>query len=189
MELRYIPFTQQAYCCVPACFQMIMYKHAIPLLAQEEIAYELGLTVPDKDAHLFAKVRTGKKPPAGWGTQINKPEFSVNKVFAALGIPISMERLSTKDFKSPNELGRLLHRIQSRDGDALLCFDYGKLWGLDYKGGHVCVFNSVNGAEVTIVDPERNVPKLRTTTLDRLHEAMDFHGDHNSTGVWSLNLN
>ena len=189
MELRYIPFTQQAYCCVPACFQMIMYKHAIPLLAQEEIAYELGLTVPDKDAHLFAKVRTGKKPPAGWGTQINKPEFSVNKVFAALGIPISMERLSTKDFKSPNELGRLLHRIQSRDGDALLCFDYGKLWGLDYKGGHVCVFNSVNGAEVTIVDPERNVPKLRTTTLDRLHEAMDFHGDHNSTGVWLLNLN
>jgi len=167
---------------------MVMYKHSIPLVPQEEIAYELGLIVPKKDAYLFAKVRTGKQPSAGWGTQINKPEFAINKVFPELGIPISMQRLTTKDFRSPDELGKLLQDIQSKDGDALLCFDYGKLWSLDFRGGHVCVFNSVDGNEVTIVDPERNVPKLRTTTLDKLYLAMDFHGEHNSTGVWLLSL-
>ena len=183
-----MPFTQQPYCCVPACFQMIMYKHSVPLVAQEDIAYELGLTVPKTDVHLFAKVRTGRKPSAGWGTQINKPEYSVNNVFPRIGIPISMYRRSTKDFKTASELGRLLQDIKSKDGDALLCFDYGKLWGLDYRGGHVCVFNSIDGKEVTIIDPGQNAPKLRTVTLDKLHKAMDFHGEHNSTGVWILSL-
>lgn len=102
-----------------------------------------------------------------------------------------MDRRSfaSKDFKSPDDLGELLKDVQSKDGDALLCFDYGKLWGLDYSGEHVCVFNSIDDKEVAIIDPEKNVPKLRTTTLENLYKAMEFHGDHNSTGVWLLKIN
>lgn len=81
---RYIPLTQQPYCCVPACFQMIMYRHGIPLVPQEELAYELGLIVPEKDTYLFGKVRSGEKPSSGWGTQIQKDEYDPNKVFKSL---------------------------------------------------------------------------------------------------------
>jgi len=155
-------------------------------MPQEEIAYELGLMVPKKDKHLFARVRTGNKPSAGWGTQINLPEFGVNKVFPKMGIPLKMERLTTRDFKNPKELAELLEKVQKEDGDALLCFDYGKLWDLDLAGGHVCVFNSIRDDDVTIVDPERNIPKLRKVCVDKLFKAMDFHGEHNSTGVWLI---
>ena len=186
MKFRYMPFTQQPYCCVPACFQMVMYKRGIPLIPQEEMAYALGLTVPEKEAYLFAKVRTGKKPSAGWGTQINLPEYEVNRVFPQLDIPLSMVRLSTKDFETPAQLAELLEKVQAQDGDALLCFDYGKLWGLEFTGGHVCVFNSIDKNVVTIIDPERNVPKIRTVSIDKLFKAMDFHGEHNSTGVWEI---
>ncbi len=48
-DSRYIPFSQQPYCCVPTSIQMVMYRHNIPLVPAEELGYHLGLTVP-KDA-------------------------------------------------------------------------------------------------------------------------------------------
>lgn len=65
MKSRYIPFTQQEYCCVPACIQMVMYKNSIPLVSQEDIGNALGLTVPEEDAYLFKSPQTGEKPRAG----------------------------------------------------------------------------------------------------------------------------
>lgn len=186
MKSRYTPLTQQPYCCVPACLQMVMYKHGIPLLPQEDMAYELGLVVPEKDAHMFNKVRTGEKPSSGWGTQIQKEEFSANSFFRSHNVPLDLKRVGTRDFKDKEGLRKLLQGIQVSDRDGLLCFDYGKLWSLDFSGGHVCVFDHIEGDTVHIVDPERNVPKYRQTTLDALFAAMDFHGDHNSTGVWLI---
>lgn len=177
---------QQPYCCVPACFQTVMYKSGIPLLPQDELAYEMGLTVPEEDSHLFSKVHTGKKPSSGWGTQIQKKEFNPNTVFPKLGIPLRIEQSFIKDFKDLEGLRSLLTDIQKEDGDALLCFDYGKLWDLPRKGGHVCVFDRIEGDNVYLVDPERNVPKYRQASLEKLFKAMNFHGDDNSTGVWKV---
>jgi len=186
MKPRYLPIVQQPYCCVAACFQMVMYRHRLPLIPQEELAYELGLIVPEKDSHLFAKVRTGSKPSSGWGTQIQKKEFKPAKVFKKLKIPLEFNQYFIKDFKNPEGLKELLVSIQKKDTDGILCFDYGKLWGIPSNGGHVCVFDRIDGNKVHIVDPEYKVPKFRIANLDRLFKAMDFHGDSNSTGVWIL---
>jgi hypothetical protein len=186
MESRYIPFVQQPYCCVAACFQTVLYKRGIPLLPQEVLAYEMGLTVPKEEAHLFTKVRTGPKPASGWGTQIQKKQFNPNTVFPKLRIPLRIEQSFIKDFKSQDGLRALLRDIQKNDGDALLCFDYGRLWDLPKRGGHVCVFDRIEGDEVYLVDPEKNVPKSRKTSIEKLFNAMDFHGDDNATGVWRI---
>lgn len=183
---RYIPFTQQRYCCVPACLMMVMYRHEIPLIPQEDLAYALGLTVPSEDMHLFEKARTGKRPSAGWGTRIYEPEFEINAVLKSLGIPMQVDVDTHIDSKET--LREKLQKVQDEDGDALLCFDFGVLWQLDVKAGHVCIFDRLEGDDVWIIDPERNEPKRRKTTIAQLYKAMDFHGPHNSCGVWKVKL-
>lgn len=186
MNSRYVPFVQQPYCCVPTCFQMVMYRLHIPLIPQDMLAYEMGLTVPEEDVHLFAKAHIGSKPSAGWGTQIQKKHFHPNTIFPKLGIPLHVEQSFIKDFKDEDGLRDLLLAIQKDNGDALLCFDYGKLWDLPRKGGHVCVFDYIEGDDVYIIDPEKSVPKYRNTSVKKLFAAMNFHGDDNSTGVWRV---
>src|SRR6187401_2529326 len=99
-DTRYVPFTQQSYCCVPTSIQMIMYRNGIPLIPLEELGYRLGLTVPPEDADLFYKPRVSDSPPstAGYGTQIAKEDFAPNKVFEELDIPLEFS------FKSGAEL-------------------------------------------------------------------------------------
>lgn len=181
---RYIPFVQQPYCCVAACLQMVMYRHDIPLISQEALAYDMGLTVPEEDAGLFAKVRTGEKPASGWGTQIQKPEYDINVVLAKHNIPLSVE-IDTSVL-TEELLQAKLQAIQDKDGDALLCFDYRVLWGGEPGQGHVCVFDRIDGNDIWIVDPERNVPKNRKTSISHLAKAMNFHGPENTCGIWEI---
>ncbi len=181
---KYIPFTQQRYCCVPTCLTMVMYRHDIPLMPVEDLAYALGLTVPEEDVWLFDKARTGERPSAGWGTRINEPEFEINKVLGELSIPFHVD--VDTDVSSVEALRKKLQAVQDADGDTLLCFDYGKLWDEDVKGGHVCVFHGLDGEDVWMIDPERNVPKKRKVSLQKLFEAMYYHGPQNSCGLWVI---
>lgn len=181
---RYIPFTQQRYCCVPTCLAMIMYRYDIPLIPIESLGYALGLTVPQEDLYLFEKACTGTRPVAGWGTRINEPEFEVNGVLQSLDIPLRVTVESTIGLVE--ELRSKFQSVQDADGDALVCFDYGALWNLGVRGGHVCVFHGLDGDDVWLIDPERNVPKNRKVSLKQLFKAIDFHGSGNSCGVWSV---
>ena len=56
----YKPIDQKQYCCVPTCVSMILNRRKIPHGTQDEIGYDLGLTVPKEKVHLYTKVRTGK---------------------------------------------------------------------------------------------------------------------------------
>src|SRR4051812_21672916 len=111
---RYVPFTQQKFCCVPTCLTMVMYRHGIPLQPAEDIAYALGLTVPEEDVWLFDRVRTGERPSAGWGTQIYKPEFEINKVLGEIKIPLHVD--VDTEIKSVEELKTKLQAVQDADG-------------------------------------------------------------------------
>jgi hypothetical protein len=97
-DSRYVPLTQQKYCCVPTCIQMVMYASGLRLVPAEELGHHLGLTVPEEDVSLFWQVRTGERPPApaGWGTQIyrGRDEFSLNKAFRSLDIPLKANLVS-----------------------------------------------------------------------------------------------
>lgn len=164
---------------------MIMYRRGIPLISIESLGYALGLTVPVEDVYLFDEARTGDQPSAGWGTRINEPEFEVNKVLDELQIPL--EVTVDKSIASMEDLRVKLQSVQDMDGDALICFDYGILWNLNIRSGHVCVFHGLDGDDVWLIDPERNVPKNRKVSLEQLYRAIDFHGPVNSCGVWQVN--
>jgi len=183
---RYIPIVQQPYCCVAACFLMVMLRHKIPLIAQESLAYELGLIVPKEKRMLFAKVRTGKRPKSGYGTQIQKPEYAPDKIFSKLKIPLRMRFLSGSSLQG--KVSETLSEIVNQNGDALVCFDAGKLYGTSYKGGHVCVVDAIDVKRglVRLVDPSASNPKWRDVAIAKLERAMNIHGDENMCGIWQL---
>jgi hypothetical protein len=181
---RYNPITQKRYCCVPESLLMVMERRGIPQITQDELGYELGLTVPQEEAGNYTRVRTGEKPSSGWGTQIQNPKYEINKALAGISVPLTVE--VDTDIQSAEDLGSKLQAVQDADGDALLCFDWGKLWDEDVVAGHVSVFDRLEGDVVHLIDPQPHVPKLRTTTIQKLYESMKFHGPANMAGVWNV---
>lgn len=188
-DSRYIPFTQQSWCCVPTSIQMIMYHNGIPLIPAEELGYYLGLTVPPEDAKLFYHVRTSEVPPstAGYGTQIFRSEYNPNKVFQELGIPLEFAIKLASDFSDEAALMAELHAIEKQDGDALLCYNHGVIRGqYEPNSGHVVVFDKIVEGKVRIVDASWTQPKWRLIEPSLLLEAMKRHGNENSGGVWQF---
>jgi hypothetical protein len=185
-DSRYVPLTQQPYCCVPTCIQIVMAKRRIPLISQEEIGYYLGLTVPKKDSKYFYSARIGKMPKAGYGTQIYKKKYSLNRAFNRLGIRLKASYKLIDDFRTIDTFKKYLKSIEKLD--VLACFDYGALYNTDYHHGHVCVVDKVylNKHSVRLIDPEHNVPKWRTVTIRKLFESMKEHGTGKSAGFWEL---
>jgi hypothetical protein len=186
-DSRYIPFTQQDYCCVPTSIQMIMYRHGLPLIPAEELGYHLGLTVPPDDAGLFYKPRTASEPPsaAGYGTQIFNPQYEPNKVFKELDIPLTFSIKLAVELDTEEKLLSELNDIEQRDHDALLCFNHGVIKG-EYKPftGHVVVFDRMIDGKIRIIDASWKNPKWRFVEPALLLEAIQRHGNKNSGGVW-----
>lgn len=188
-DLRYIPLTQQEYCCVPTCMQMVMYKHGIPLVPAEELGYHLGLVVPPEKARLFIKVRTSETPPAsGYGTQIYLPEYEPNKAFKKLGIPLSFSMKPITEIKTAEQLLEELETAESKDKDVLLCFNHGALIDDPSRDwGHLCVFDRMVDGQIRIIDPSPNQPKWRLVSAEKMLEAMKIHGKRKTAaGLWYL---
>lgn len=82
MEKRfYKDITQEPYCCVPTCIQMILYrryKEKFSFLSQKEIGNELGLITPDK--------KISEKKLEELGVDVN--EDRINKFFKKYNIPL-----------------------------------------------------------------------------------------------------
>lgn len=186
---RYLPLTQQGWCCVPTSIQMVMYRRGIPLIPAEEIGYHLGLTVPPDQAKLFYKVRTAIEPPvsSGYGTQIQTPDYEPDTAFANLGIPLHFSQTFISAIASTEDLVKALQNIEQQDTDALLCFNPTVLTG-EYKPqmGHVVVFDRALDGKVRIVDPSSIHAKWRLLEPHVLYDAMLRHGDENGGGIWRL---
>jgi hypothetical protein len=187
-DSRYVPLTQQPFCCVPTCIQIVMYKNGLALIPAEEIGYHLGLVVHPKDAKLFYKVRTSETPPpAGFGTRIYDPQFEPNAAFEKLNIPLSHSIQPISEIGSAAELIAIVKDVEASNDDVLLCFNHGALVNdpnMDW--GHVCVFDRVEGDQIRIVDPSPNHPKWRTVDSKQMYEAMQKHGIQRSAGLWHL---
>lgn len=188
-DTRYIPLTQQKWCCAPTCIQMVMLRHHIPLIPAELIGYHLGLVVPEDGLKYFWHARTGARPPAGYGTQTSKAAYAPNQAFKKLNIPLKMTRRLINEFKDVAGFKKYLSAVETNDTDVLICYDWGILFDKpDYQGGHVCVLDRVylDKNEVRIIDPEYNVPKWRVVNIDKLYQAMKVHGKEKSGGFWEL---
>ena len=187
-DSRYIPFTQQPYCCVPVNIQMIMYRNNIPLVPAEEIGYHLGLTVPKESAHSFYKVRTATKAPDGiWGTRISNPQYEPNRAFKKMGIPLSFELVPISSIDTPKSLENVLKDVQEQDTDASLCFNFSVTQGkYDPGSGHVVVFDRFIDDKIRYIESDRGT-KWDTVDVGLLHKAMQKHGDANYAGIWLFN--
>ena len=178
----YKPIKQKPYCCVPACISMILNRRKIKHGSQEEIGYELGLIISKEKVHLFTKVRTGKKPAAGYGTQINKKKYSIANYF-------SKNKIKLKEIYYPIEENKdikkfIVENLKSGN-DLIVCFDNKKLYS-EGDFGHVSLIQNINNNIVTLIDPEKSVPNRRKVKLQKLVEAMKYHSKKKRGGFWVI---
>ena len=182
--MRYDPITEKPYCCVPAVLQMILGRRGLCSTSQDEIGWELGLIVPPEIKYEFTKVRTGSKPRAGYGTQISKPEFSIEKYFDHKQLPLSMTRILPSSFK---ELISTIGTALAQDDDIVICYNSQLLFG-DGDIEHVSLieeFNKRSGA-VTVVDPAIGSPKRRITTIAEIFKTIQNHNVSEIGGLWII---
>ena len=187
-DSKYVPLTQQKWLCTPTCIQMVMLRCNIPLVPAELIANMMGLIVPEDGLKYFWNARTGQMPAVGWGTQASKPQYGPNFVFKKLKIPLKMNWSLINKFKTIKDFYNYLDELQNKSIDVLVCFDWGTLFEKDHHGGHLCVLDKVDlkNDKVRIIDPEYDAPKWRTVSVNKLYEAMKYHGREKSGGFWEL---
>lgn len=187
-DTRYVPLTQQPYCCVPTCLQMIMLRHNIPLVPAELMAHHMEVIVPKKKGALFWNVQTtSKRPKAGYGTNLNE-DLTADAMFKKLGIPLKMKWNLIDNFNSVIEVKKYLQKVVKQKKDVLVCYQYGSLFNTSYDGGHVCVLDQVypTKGEVRFIDPGEDVAKWRTVTISKLYKAMKAHGADKMGGFWEI---
>lgn len=186
-DSRYIPFVQQQSCCAVTCIKMVMYKRGIPLIPQELLGYHLGLIVSPENKHLFWNARTGKKPKAGYGTQVFFKLYNPNRAFKKLKIPLKFSTHHINCYKTEEKLRDYIADFVEKNKDMLVCFDHGTLNDNDKHAGHVCVVDRIYPKKnlVRIIDPSVNQPKWRMVKISKLKKAMELH-PANGGSFWEL---
>lgn len=186
-DTRYVPFTQQRSCCLPASLSTVMYKLNIPLLPQELLGYHLGLIVSPENKKLFWNARTGKKPPAGYGTRAKLRKYSINTIFKKLEIPLKVIDHPVADFDMKSFV-TFIDRSVRKNRDLLVCLNSGILNNKkDDNSGHICVVDRIYPLkkEVRIIDPSFKSPKWRVIKISKLKRAMELHPTKGG-GFWEL---
>jgi len=179
--MKYQKIVQKDYCCTAACLEMILNRHHIYHEHQEEIAYQLGLIVPPEYKDYFKKVRIGKKPSSGYGTQIHKDEFSINHYFQSNQIPMEEEYYY---ILNKQEVYEFLSKHEN--DDVIICLHCGILYGKDYANwGHMVLFEYLDGEDIIILDPspKRNYERIK---VEDLINAIKVHGKDNGAGFWLI---
>jgi len=176
-DTRYVPLTQQSYCCVPTCISMVMYKLDIPLIPQELLGFHLGLVLNKKDKNLFWNARTGKKPKTGYGTQMGKKQFEINLIFKKLKIPLKVTACLIKNFKTKKELISYISSSVKKDKNLIVLLRSGVLNNTDSMNGHACVIDRIYPAKdiIRLIDPSAKQAKWREFKIDKFIKAVKLH--------------
>jgi hypothetical protein len=182
----YVPLTQQEYCCFATCVQMILSRRKMKLFSQEEIGRALCLTVPKSAKKLFNKVRAGKKPKTGYGTQESKKGCSLNAFFNKKKIPLKCERYWISKVEEP---AKFIVKNLRRGNDVVALYHNR---GINPKGkafGHACIVSEITlgrRPEVVLIDPDFRNKKYNKVGLGRLCSAMSTKYDGNERGFWVI---
>lgn len=180
-DTRYVPLTQQNSCCVPTCISMVMHRLGIPLIPQELLGYHLGLVLDAKYKRLFWNARTGKRPKAGYGTQIDTKQYEINTVFRRLRIPIEASIHSINDFPRKQDLVTFISNAIQKDNDLIVILASDALNGTQRRNGHACVIDRIYAKKnmIRLVDPSAVQPKWREITIDHFIRAAKLHPANN----------
>ncbi|MFA5022152.1 MAG: hypothetical protein WC508_03675 [Patescibacteria group bacterium] len=155
---------------------MIMYRQGLPLIPQELLGHYLGLLVDKKDKKLFWNVRTGKRPPAGYGTQMKNKQFEINSVFKRLRIPLTVATYYIRNFKK-KELIFLISNSIKRNEDLIAMLASDVLNNTKNNNGHACVIDRIYPVKnlIRLIDPSAVQPKWREIKIDKFIKAVMFH--------------
>lgn len=177
---------QKPYCCVPACLSMVLDRRKIEHGSQEQIGYELGLTVPPGKEHLFNNVRVSDTPPtdAGYGTQVGNEQYSINNYFMNNNINLKETYYTLEGISNVKEF--IFENIKENN-DIIVCFNI-KIIYEDEDYGHVCILESLDGDSITLVDSDTDKEdKQRVIVkLSQLIEAIIIHSQKNRGGFWVI---
>jgi len=176
-DTRYTPFTQQNSCCVPTSINIVMYKEGLPLIPQELLGYYLGLILEKKYKKLFWGVRTGKRPPAGYGTQMQKKQFEINSIFKKLKIPLKVTTYPIKYFKNKKELVLFIFDKIKSNKNLIVLLASDVLNKTKNNNGHACVIDRIYPAKdlIRLIDPSAVQPKWREIKIDKFIKAIKSH--------------
>jgi hypothetical protein len=176
-DTRYLPFTQQHSCCVPATISVVMYKLGLPLMPQELLGYDLGLILDKKHKNLFWNVRVGKRPPAGYGTRMYEKKYEANSVFKKLKIPLKITSHEIDAFKTKAELVRFLDKGIGANKDFIAILNSDVLNNTNNNNGHACVIDRIYLAKnlIRLIDPSPKQAKWREITINKLIKAIKLH--------------
>lgn len=176
-DTRYVPLTQQPSCCVPTSISIVMNKLAIPLIPIELLGYHLGLIISDKNKNLFWNPKTGKRPGAGFGTQIYKKQYDANLAFKKLGIPLHATNHPIGKFQTKKELTTFISGKVKADADLIVLLNSDVLNGTKNNNGHACVIDRIYPAKnvIRLIDPLPDQAKWREIKIDTFVRAMKLH--------------
>ena len=172
--------TEKEYCCVPAVLQMIQERRGLKFTSQDEIGYQLGLIVPKEKVHLFSKVRTGRKPKTGWGTQTSKKQYSINNYFITNNLPL---KLTLYNIEAIDNVSDFIIKNIMNDNDIIIRYNSQLLWG-NGDTDHVSLIQEIENKELTIVDPAIGVPKIRKIRLSQLIRVLKTYEASSQCGFW-----
>ncbi len=179
--MKYHKIVQKPHCCVGACLEMILNRHDIKNTGQEDIAYQLGLVVPESDRHLFKKARVANKPSSGYGTQIQKEEYSINNYFKTNNIELKETYYFINNL---NDI-RVFLTFNNND-DILVCFHCGTLFDAPHANwGHMMLFEHIENDNVTLLDTSVK-RDYATVSLEKLAKAISIHGKENGAGFYLI---
>jgi len=178
MKPIYKLIKQKTYCCFPACISMILDRRKIRHAPQEEIGYYLGLIVPKEKAHLFTKVRTGRKPPAGYGTRVGKKKYSINNYFSKNKIKLKAKYYPLEKIIS---VKKFITEYLKNNNDIIVLFNNKKLFGTG-NYGHTSLIHNIKNDIITLIDPK--LPRKRKVKLSKLICTIKSHGKKKGGGFY-----
>lgn len=187
-DTRYVPLTQQPYCCAPTCIQMIMLKHNIPLQSGELMASHMEVVVSEDKKNLFWNLPySEKRPKSGFGTTISEDK-TINIMFEKLNIPLNVTFNFIDNFSSEQSLFDYLWESVQQNNDIILCYDFGYLFDTGKHSWHTSVLDIVDieSKKVRFIDPESTSPKWQVVSIWKLYESMKNHGSKYMAGCWKI---
>ncbi len=185
---RYVPLTQQAYCCVPTCIQIIMLRHCIPLQSAEIMASLMKVVVSEDKKDLFWNLPYLKqRPKSGFWTSVSENK-TINKMFAKLDIPLHAQINFIDNFPSEQSLFDYLQEAVEQDDDIILCYDFGYLFDTGKHSWHASVLDRVDeeNKKVRFIDPESTSPKWQIVDIWKLYQSMKHHGSRYMAWCWDI---
>ena len=160
---------------------MVLNRHQIKNNGQEDIAYQLGLTLPEEERENFKKTRFGDKPIAGYGTRIQEEKYSIHNYFLKNGLPLIETYHYIIDEKEAIEF---LNKY--KDNDILIIFHCGTLYYASHADwGHMVLLEDIKDDKVTILDSSAK-RDYEIFSLKEILEAIQYHGKEKGAGFYLI---